>query len=226
MFVWSGMTTNRTLTLVRPVLLDLFCGAGGAAMGYMRAGFKVIGIDRNPQPHYPFEFRRGNALCPPIGLGNVSVIHASPPCQAYSQANFIHGNAHPELIEATRALLVSTGLPYVIENVPNAPLIDPVTVCGRTLGLAVKRHRLFESNVPLVAPPCPFGHPGDWVSVFGKDVLSRGRNVGPRTVRAHLSVNVGRRAMGIDWMTMEELSEAIPPAYTEMIGAQVLAAMR
>jgi len=212
----------------RPVLLDLFCGAGGASMGYMRAGFRVIGIDRTPQPRYPFEFRRGNALCPPIGLRHVAVIHASPPCQAYSQANNIHGNVHVELLDATRELLVGSGLPYVIENVPGAPLVDPVLVCGRALGCGVKRHRHFESNLPLVGTTCPPGHPGHWLSVYGNSAMTRGEKVGRlpsdrgnKISRAHVGTEAGRRAMGIPWMTINELSQAIPPAYTEFLGRQI-----
>jgi len=209
--------------VARPVLLDLFCGAGGAAVGYHRAGFRIIGIDNQPQPNYPFEFRRGNALCPPIGMSHIAAIHASPPCQAYSQANYIHDTKHPELVEATRSLLVDSGLPYVIENVVGAPLVDPVVVCGRALGLAVKRHRLFESNIALVGTTCPPGHPGGWVSVFGNTVLARAHS--GEMNRAHVGVERGRRAMGIDWMAMPELSQAIPPAYTEWVGAQLMAAL-
>ena len=194
-------------------------------MGYWRAGFRVIGIDNRPQPHYPFEFRRGDALSPPFPVAQVAAIHASPPCQAYSQANYIHNGEHPELVETTRAMLIATGKPYVIENVPTAPLVDPVTVCGLALGLSVKRHRLFESNVALIGTECPDGHPGGWVSVFGNTVLTRGQLIGPRTVRSHLHVSYGRRAMGIDWMSQHELSQAIPPAYTEWIGSQLMAAL-
>jgi DNA (cytosine-5)-methyltransferase 1 len=217
--------------VARPVLLDLFCGAGGAAMGYARAGFRVIGVDRDHQPHYPFEFRRGNALCPPVSLRNVEAIHASPPCQAYSIANFIHGNTHADLVGATRELLTASGLPYIIENVPGAPLIDPVLVCGRALGLGVKRHRLFESNVSLVGTECPPGHPGHWVSVYGNSTMTRGgivgraRNGSPRIARAHVGATLGRRAMGIDWMSRYELSQAIPPAYTELLGGQLMTAV-
>jgi len=201
-------------------------------MGYWRAGFRVIGVDIAPQPHYPFEVRRGNALCPPIALHHVAAVHASPPCQAYSVANNIHGNDHPELIEATRQMLQASGLPYVIENVPGAPLRDPVRVCGRALGLSVKRHRYFESNVTLTGTECPPGHIGGWLSVYGNTVMTRGKVIGrakgggPRVHRAHVEHHYGRTAMGIDWMDANELSEAIPPAYTEWIGAQVIATLR
>jgi DNA (cytosine-5)-methyltransferase 1 len=160
----------------RPRLLDLFSGAGGAAVGYHRAGFEVVGVDLHPQPHYPFEFHQADAMTYP--LDGFDAIHASPPCQAYSVANNIHGRAdHPMLIPSVRERLLATGLPYVIENVPRGPLINPVTLCGLTFGLNVKRHRLFESNVFMLSPPCT-GHVGDWLLVFGHTVLERGHQTG------------------------------------------------
>jgi DNA (cytosine-5)-methyltransferase 1 len=214
--------------MTRPRLLDLYCGAGGAAVGYHRAGFEVMGVDINPQPRYPFEFHQADALTFP--LDGYDAIHASPPCQAYSIANNIHArDDHPDLLPATRSLLEATGLPYVIENVPGAPMNNWVILCGQALGVGVKRHRWFESNIGLLVPPCPHGHPGDWVSVFGHTVLSRGHVIGKakgggnRIARQHLGTDVGREAMGIDWMTRDELSEAIPPAYTQHIGEQLLA---
>jgi DNA (cytosine-5)-methyltransferase 1 len=225
---------------VKPRLLDLFSGAGGAGMGYHRAGFEVVGVDLSPQPRYPLEFRRMDAL---TALAHViyrhdgwefDAIHASPPCQAYSIANNIHGRTdHPELITPTRGLLMMTGLPWVIENVPGAlaHMNSPTVLCGLTFGLGVKRHRLFESTFPVMAYPCPHGHPGDWVSVFGHTVLERGHVVGKakgggNTIRRrHLGTDRGREAMGIDWMTRDELSQAIPPAYTRWIGAQLLDAI-
>lgn len=214
-------------------LLDLFCGAGGAAMGYYRAGFtEIVGVDVSPQPRYPFTFVQADAL---DYLRTVSkrgcafdAVHASPPCQRYTVANNIHQRPdHPDLIAPTRRALQGLCRPYVIENVPRAPLHRPVCVCGRALGCGVKRHRLFESNVPLVGTVCPKGHPGDWVCVFGHTVLERspavGRTLknGPMYRRKHLGTDHGRAAMGIPWMSREELSEAIPPAYSEYIGRQV-----
>jgi DNA (cytosine-5)-methyltransferase 1 len=124
------------------------------------------------------------------------------------------------LIEAVRDILRSKKRPYVIENVPGAPLLNPAMVCGLSLGCNVKRHRLFESNILLLTLPCPKGHPGDWYVVFGHEVRSRrhGHAAGRKNKLAD-----GRRAMGIDWMTRAELSQAIPPAYCEFIGRQLMA---
>ena len=210
-------------------LLDLFCGAGGAAVGYHRAGFdEIIGIDNVPQPNYPYTFIQADALQPPVDLDAFDLIHASPPCQAYSIANNIHGRTdHPDLIADTRSLI--NDRPHVIENVPGAPLLNWVQLCGRTLDLDVKRHRWFEASFPMLVPSCPKSHPGDWVSVFGHTVLERGHVVGKakgggnRIARRHLGTDRGREAMGIDWMTRDELSEAVPPAYTEYIGNVFLA---
>ena len=198
-------------------------------MGYAQAGFRVVGVDIEPQPHYPFEFRQCNAFSLPFSLKRFQAIHASPPCQAFSVANNIHGNDHVDYIDLTRKMLKASGLPYVSENVPGAPLRHPVMLCGLTFGLRVKRHRLFESNVEFPGSQCPVGHPGEWLSVFGHTVLGRGTTVGrakgggPHIHRQHVGLERGREAMGIDWMGMEELSEAIPPAYTAHIGRYLMA---
>lgn len=200
-------------------------------MGYFRAGFTdITGVDIAPQPRYPFRFVQADALeylaC---FWPRFDAIHASPPCQRYSMANNIHQKPdHPDLVEPTRLALDRIGLPYVIENVPGAPLVNAIVLCGLSLGCGVKRHRLFESNHLLLGTDCVGGHPGDWVSVFGHTVLERspaiGRTAknGPIFRRKHLGTDRGREAMGIDWMTREELSEAIPPAYTQFIGTQLL----
>lgn len=212
---------------MKPKLLDLFCGAGGAAMGYHRAGFEVVGVDIKPQPRYPFEFHQADAMTYP--LDGFDVIHASPPCQRYSIAASIHGNAedHPDLVDPCRERLIQSGAAYVIENVPGAPLRNAITICGRALGLGVKRHRLFESNRPILGTYCPKGHKGEWVTVVGHTVISRQHRIpmvpGKRRQQfKHLGTERGREAMGIDWMTRDELSLAIPPAYTEWIGRQLL----
>ncbi len=212
---------------MKPTALDLFCGAGGASMGLHRAGFDVTGIDIRPQPRYPFRFVQADALNPPFDISRFDFIWASPPCQAYTVANNIHQHTHPELIEPVRSMLVASRRPYAIENVPQAPLINPVTLCGLSFGLNVKRHRKFECSFFLLAPPCG-DHKGDWVTIFGRTVLERSPAVartlknGPVYRRKHLGTGVGRAAMGIDWMSREELSESIPPAYSEFIGRAAL----
>lgn len=205
---------------MRPRLLDLFCGAGGAAMGYHRAGFDVVGVDINPQPHYPFEFYEADVFNFAFAPCEFDAIHASPPCQAYSDLKTsVADGAYPKLIEPVRSMLCATGLPYIIENVEGAPLVNPVTLCGGMFpGLRVYRHRLFESNLrlttpdhqPHAAPLRKMGRrpqPGDFMHVVGN----------------FSGVEQARRAMGIDWMSRDELREAIPPAFTEYLGRQLLA---
>lgn len=204
-------------------LLDLFCGAGGAAVGYHRAGFEIVGVDITPQPNYPFEFVQAHALdfVDRYGRG-FDLRHASPPCQpdsAMSNCRPGLSKTYLRLIAPTRFRLWGMG-PYVIENVVGARLIDPIMLCGQMFGLDLYRHRLFESNMTLTAPAHPAhtkpaskaGHwkPGTVMSVAG--------HVSP--------VALAREVMGIDWTTRDELAEAIPPAYTEHIGAQLLAQMR
>lgn len=202
-------------------LLDLFCGAGGAATGYHRAGFEVVGIDIKPQLRYPFEFHQADALEFP--LRGFDVIHASPPCQAYSQASACRpglAGTHPRLIEVIRERC--TSMPYIIENVKGArsSLRNPIELCGAQFGLPSYRHRYFESSIPLSAPDhlphttrtSRAGHwtPGTFVCVAG--------NCAP--------IALVRVALGIDWMRRDELREAIPPIYTEYIGRQVYAYLR
>ena len=212
---------------MRPLLLDLFCGAGGAAMGYHRAGFDVVGVDIAPQPHYPFTFIQADALTFP--LDGVDAIHASPPCQGYSQANNIWGREHPQLIDAVRARLAAQGTPWVIENVRGALSHMPssLVLCGTHFGLRVYRHRLFESSHLLFAPmSCahPAKLPPGYLSIYGHGARETQRgNRGNDYRRA--GVAQARTAMGIEWMTQAELSQAIPPAYTEWIGRQLLATL-
>ncbi len=210
-----------------PRLLDLYCGAGGAAMGYHRAGFDVLGVDINLQPRYPFEFVQGDALEYLAAHGHeYDAIHASPPCQRYSTMT-ADPDRHPDLIAPTRALLIAAGAPWVIENVPGAPLIDPVRVCGSSFGLAVRRHRLFESNVPLVSTACRHDAQGRPVGVYGQHADRRQhlRTDGTQRGTKASTLAEGRAAMGIDWMEWPELTEAIPPAYAEHVGRQLLAAL-
>jgi DNA (cytosine-5)-methyltransferase 1 len=212
--------------LTRPVLLDLFCGAGGAAVGYHRAGFDVVGVDVKPQPRYPFPFHQADALTFP--LDGYDVIHASPPCQAYTALAAKDGR-HPRLIEPTRALLRAAGVPYVIENVPGAPLENPVMLCGTTFGLGVRRHRYFESSCLLFGQRCRRSHTRPIRAYYGKPGWAAWSpraaivNGGTRKLLLRGTVEQAAADMGIDWMTWDELREAIPPAYTEYVGAQLLA---
>lgn len=213
----------------RPLLLDLFCGAGGAAMGYYRAGFDVIGVDVNPQPNYPFFFMQFDwkAALWMRFFRKPDAIHASPPCQAYSTMTG-DPSRHQRLIPVVRELLRDTGLPYVIENVEGAQreLINPVRLCGSSFGLAVRRHRYFETTVAMFSTPCAHASQGIPVGVYGDhpepDEYLRPGTGTRRGVKAK-SLDHAREAMGIDWMTTyTELAQAIPPAYTEYIGAQLL----
>lgn len=216
---------------VKPRGLDLFCGAGGCTRGYQIAGFEMDGVDINPQPRYVgSNFYQADALEFVRAHGHeYDFIHASPVCKGYSQANNIHGRTdHPLDIPAVRGALRATGKPYVIENVPGAPLESPILLCGLALGCHVKRHRLFESNMLLHGTECPPGHPGDWLIIFGDSVMERGHQIGrtakngPRIRRKTASLERGRIAMGCDWMDRRELSQAIPPAYTKWIGDQLM----
>jgi DNA (cytosine-5)-methyltransferase 1 len=220
-------------------LLDLFSGAGGCAVGYHRAGFtEIVGVDVKPQPRYPFTFVQADALEYLAAHGHeFDAIHASPPCQRYSVATFCRGRRdhHPDLVGPARDLLDGIGVPWVIENVERAPLAGhAVTLCGLMFGLRVFRHRLFESNVTLLGQP----HPPHGKRRIGRDgfvcVAGRGGQLtgwagsGSRaTVPAdHRNKASWERAMGIDWMTRDELAQAIPPAYTEYLGRQLADAVR
>lgn len=201
--------------------LDLFCGAGGVAMGLHRAGFEVVGVDIGDQPNYPFAFVRGDALRPPFDLDAFDFIWASPPCQAYTTLNNVLGNEYPDLVAAARALLVASGKPYIIENVAGAPLHAPVMLCGTMFGLRLFRHRYFESNLPLAAPEhVSHEELGLRAPRTGRQPQDKGE---VWSIYGHFSgVAEGRAAMGIDWyMTQRETAQAIPPAYSEFLGRQV-----
>ena len=207
----------------RPLLLDLFCGAGGAAVGYHRAGFEVIGVDNRPQPRYPFRFIRGDALAVLAVLGGlVDAVHASPPCQDHSSLSRMptyrpHGTA--DLLPATRAALLEAGRPWVIENVPGAPMRADYRLCGCLFGLPrLRRERWFETSWGAyeLRPPCT--HDGYAVTVTGDGARYSGRRPHiPGYTRAEQAA-----AMGIGWMSHAELTQAIPPAYTEHVGAALL----
>ncbi len=212
---------------MKPRLLDLFCGAGGAAMGYHRAGFEVVGVDSRNQPRYPFEFHQADALewLEACDLTEYDAIHASPPCQAYSITKSLHITFHPALIPIVRERLEATGLPYVIENVVGAPMSNRIVLCGSAYGLGVWRHRQFESNVMLWNPPaCAHGLVPEPIDVTGGGP-SKGPRLDGKGGRSRKPQNMMEAcmAMGIDWMTRRELNEAIPPAMTEWIGTQLLA---
>ena len=263
----------------KPKLLDLFCGAGGAAMGYHRAGFEVVGVDIKPQPHYPFEFYQADALvclnvllsgepikiesmllnCKVINdaqghnlyLKDIAAIHASPPCQKFSVMT--NGRwqdrvpNHPDLIKPIRQLLIATGKPYVIENVPGAKkeLINPIMLCGTSFGLGTKdgnqlrRHRYFELSFPFNSflPQCQHNK-ASAIGVYGGGqnparrkpvtigVWGHAGGSSKRDGLIQFGSDARREAMGIDWMTGNELSEAIPPAYTEYIGKYLLGVVR
>jgi DNA (cytosine-5)-methyltransferase 1 len=217
---------------MKPRLVDAFSGAGGSAKGYQRAGFYVVGIDIAPRPHYcGDEFIQSDALemlADLDWLAGFDAVHASPPCQGYTQFSNLNaerwGNRveHPMLIESVRELLDATGLPYVIENVQGAPLRKDLMLCGSMFGLRVRRHRIFETNWSVGgAPPCH--HQDDSIAIYGS---MDGRRVWTRKngteLRAARTIGQASEAMGIDWMTWNEIKEAIPPAYTEFIGKQLL----
>ena len=213
------------MTVRRLRLLDLFCGAGGCARGYHRAGFTdIVGVDIKPQKNYPFAFVQGDALeyLQRQG-GDFDVIHASPPCQRYSRlfTTMEHRREeHPDLVSPTRNLMRKTGRPYVIENVYGSPLLrGSAMLCGAMFGLRTYRHRWFESSILIFSPhhprhkvPCSKGtqrkqhfEAGGFLSVVG-----------------HVGSYCGPMAMGIDWMTGKELSQAIPPDYAEFVGKQLV----
>jgi DNA (cytosine-5)-methyltransferase 1 len=200
-------------------LLDLFCGAGGCSRGYQQAGFHVTGIDIIPQPRYAGDdFICDDAMifCQKYG-GDFDVIHASPPCQAYSITRKIHAQKPREaLLPVVRELLQKTGKPWVIENVMGAPLHWPIMLCGTMFGLSLYRHRLFESSLLLFAPDHET-HP-ERVPQPGRGASKSGYI----TVAGHFAnMAAAKKAMGIDWMNRHELAQAIPQAYTEWVGVQL-----
>lgn len=213
-------------------LLDLFCGAGGAAMGYHRAGFTdIVGVDNRPMPRYPFTFVQADALEYVAEHGHeFDAIHASPPCQAYSVATRAHpglSKHYPDLVAPTRAVLKTTERLYVIENVPGAPMNNALILCGTMFGLRVKRHRLFECEPPiyLAAAACSCKNAHTKVGYHIQPSFARGARL--LTVAGdNYCADDGRVAMDINWMIRKELSQAIPPAYTEFIGAALMRHLR
>lgn len=226
--------------MTSPVLVDIGCKAGGTSVGYHRAGFDVIGIDIEDQSHYPYRFIRADLrdLTPGdlLDLGAVALA-GSPPCKVHTRLKAFSAAHHLDLIPQTRALFRATGLPFVIENVEGAPLLAPVTLCGSMFGLGVRRHRLFElghwrmrqpvcrhDEQDAASPQYPVkryhsGRPEIVMSpVIG--VYGRGQGLGPG------EKELWQRAMGIDWMTRDEMAQAIPPAYTEYLGRTLMVMVR
>lgn len=215
-------------------LLDLFCGAGGAAMGYHRAGFEVVGVDNRPQPNYPFEFVQGDAVAYAENLARgmrmvgppwtFDVVHASPPCQAYVRSGMVAKDGrHPDLVGPTKEALQKIGLPWVIENVPGAPIRPDIVLCGSMFGLGVRRHRWFETSwgEPVMTLACDHSKPitGVYGHPNGEGASWRNGN----RPRLPSDSKTWAEAMGIDWMHPLEMAQAIPPAYTEFIGNQLMA---
>lgn len=194
-------------------LLDAFCGPGGAGMGYARAGFDVFGVDINPQPRYPFAFVQADALDYIAAHGHeFDAIHASPPCQGYSRTRRMHPaiTEYPDLIGPTRDALRRVGVPWVLENVPGSPIRAQLLLCGSMFGLEVRRHRYFEADWPMPFPPFAHDHRRPVLNMYQSGVNRRG------TDRQYID------AMGVTWATTKNGGEAIPPAYTELIGAAML----
>ena len=221
---------------MRPRLLDLFCGAGGCAVGYHRAGFDVVGVDIAPQPRYPFEFVQADALEYLAAHGRkFDAIHASPPCQGYSQTRFVvstRGRQYPMLLQDTFDALESTGRPWIIENVSGSPLRGAM-LCGTMFGLVVRRHRVFEGSFTLMCPGQVCRHRITDYGVYAGKVTKLGTRAVAYTAstgRTHYrperaQAGHAAEAMGIDWMNLKELCQAIPPAYTEFVGRQLINAL-
>lgn len=198
-------------------VLDLYCGVGGSAVGYHRAGFtEVVGVDHVFQPRYPFAFVQADALEYVQAHGHeFDAIHASPPCQAYSVVSAIRPDyKYPDLIKDTRNALQSMGKPYVIENVPGAPLLGTLMLCGSMFGLQVKRHRIFETSFGLFSPPYSCNHQkGQFLDMYSSGHRRRG------TERSYCD------AMGVTWAPVSAATESIPPAYCDFIGRELLKAI-
>lgn len=218
---------------MKPRLLDLFSCAGGAGEGYARSGFDVVGIDINPQPRYPYQFIQADAIEYLATHGHeYDAIHASPPCQAFSAMKHMpDAKEHPELIEPVRDLLTNLDVPWVIENVVGAPLVSPLLLCGSMFGLGaagfqLRRHRLFESNVLLMSPGACH-HKDPTIGIYGGHVRCRSSKFWRNSAAdfpGHDKKALAAEAMGgTQWMTMNQMSEAIPPPYTEWIGEQMMA---
>lgn len=226
---------------MRPLALDLFCKAGGASMGLYRAGFDVIGVDIEPQPHYPFRFVQADAMRPPFDLSRFDFVWASPPCQSYvnpglrtlADSQRVRQAPKPKLIDPVRAMLIESGVLYVIENVPTAPLRRDIVLDGDMFGLNTYRQRIFETNFFVLQPPLnrrfgPESRPGS-VTLAGNGSGAKGRAYtsakGERRLARAGTAAEWRVAIGVPWMTRDEIKEAIPPAYGEWIGRAAIAVL-
>lgn len=220
----------------RPRLLDLFCGAGGCAVGYHRAGFDVVGVDVEPHPDYPFDFVLGDAFDYLNSNGSkFDAIHASPPCQAFSTLGNCSPDLkakYPDLLAECRELLAASSKPWVIENVVQAPFEYRSILCGLMFGLGVFRHRGFECSFLLMTPPHP-SHRGKKVGKDGMCCVVGNSGGTSKAMRRNIAKYGTKqnpenwaKAMGIDWMVREDLTQAIPPAYTEFVGRQLLEQVR
>jgi len=201
--------------MMRPLALDLFCCAGGAAVGLHRAGYQIVGVDIDPQPRYPFAFIQADVT--QIDFRRFALVWASPPCQKFCRLRTREDlSGYPDLIDPVRAKLIASGVPYVIENVPEAPIRQDLMLCGGMFGLRSYRHRHFECSFPIEQPE----HPKHVVRVNrrGENRREHWANGGFITITGDVGVYCGPEAMGIDWMSGAEMSEAIPPAYSEYIG--------
>jgi len=206
---------------MKPRLLDLFCGAGGAAKGYQRAGFYVVGVDSKPQPNYcGDDFVQYDAMTVSIVTvagGRFDAIHASPPCQRYSTlAARSPDHEYPDLYAAIRLRLMVTGLPWIIENVIGAPYRSGFVLCGSMFGLKVRRHRNFESSHVFMPPACDHARQGRVLGVYGNGgggSMTRGFKANQRD---------WPEIMQMPWAKPQEIAQAIPPAYTEWIGGELL----
>jgi DNA (cytosine-5)-methyltransferase 1 len=214
------------LMQAKPKALDLFSGAGGAAMGLYQAGFEVVGVDISPQPHFPFTFFQADAMA--FSLWGFDFIWASPPCQKHSRLNGINQKEYADFIGPIRQRLIRHGIPFVLENVVGAPLIDPVTLCGSMFGCGVWRHRLFEAHgFDIPALECQHAKVPYPIDVTGTGGPCKHRQTaGGGLHRKPKSMAQASEVMGIDWMTRKEIVQAIPPAYAKHIGTAALARIR
>lgn len=210
--------------LAKPKLLEVYCSAGGSSVGYQRAGWEVDGVDIMPQRHFPFRFFKADAVEFIYEHGHrYDAIVGGPVCKRYSKTWRIQTLDHPTQIPATRAAMVASGKPYIIENVEDAlpELLTPMLLCGQDFGLHTYRHRLFESNVRLVRPGSHAPHI--------KPTVKMGRALRPgdyyHAVGNFSSVEIIRADMGVEWMNRQEIAQCIPPSYTQYLGTQLKASL-